>query len=82
MPVPCRGGVSSAEPGMLPALDKLSWKLGTPVTMHTSFLTFPSSSFSPFPFRWEKNIKILATIIFRLKHVEVLAQAGTSGTYG
>lgn len=49
MPVPCMGDVSSAEQGELLALVNLSSKLGTPVTMHTSSLTFPSSSFSPFP---------------------------------
>lgn len=50
MPVPCRGDVSSAELGELLALDNLNSKQGIPVTMHTLSLTFPSSSFSPFPF--------------------------------
>lgn len=36
--------------GELLALDNLSLKLGTPMTMHTSSLTFLFSSFSPFPF--------------------------------
>lgn len=50
MPAPCRGDVSSAEQGEVLALDNLSSKLGMPVAMHISSLTFPSSSFSPFPF--------------------------------
>lgn len=82
MPVPCRRDVSSGEQGVFLALGHLSCKLGTPVTMHTPSLTFPFSSFSPFPFPWEKNIKMPGTIIFRLKHVEILAQAGTPGTCG